>query len=125
MSIAKPRSAASCAALADWLFFGWQVGISLALFFAAIGVVAVAVNGVRAQRRTGIVMTSIFVAGLLTLVEEVSTLSVIWSALSTASFVIVKEPGNWRAWGFRTWRLERYFANTPPERLNSPDGTKG
>jgi hypothetical protein len=20
-------------------------------------------------------------------------------------------PGNWRAWGFRTWRLERYFAN--------------
>jgi hypothetical protein len=34
-------------------------------------------------------------------------------------------PENWRAWSFRTWRLERYFANTPPERLNSPDGAKG
>jgi len=22
-------------------------------------------------------------------------------------------PKNWRAWGFRAWRLERYFANTP------------
>jgi hypothetical protein len=32
---------------------------------------------------------------------------------------------NWRAWGFRTWRLQRYFANTPPEALNSPDGDKG
>jgi hypothetical protein len=34
-------------------------------------------------------------------------------------------PGNWRAWGFRTWRLERYFANTRPERSNSLDGGKG
>jgi hypothetical protein len=37
----------------------------------------------------------------------------------------LSRPGNWRAWGFRTWRLERYFANTPPERLNSLDGAKG
>jgi hypothetical protein len=92
-------AAAICAALADWLFFGWQVGISLALFFAVIGVVAVAVNGVRAQRRVQIVMTSVFVAGLLALIEEVSTLSVILSALSTASFVIVMtapEPSSWQ-----------------------------
>jgi hypothetical protein len=26
----------------------------------------------------------------------------------------LSRPGNWRAWAFRTWRLERYFANTPP-----------
>jgi hypothetical protein len=92
-------AAAACAALADWLFFGWQVGISLALFFAVIGIVAVAVNGVRAQRRTRIVMTSVFVAGLLALVEEVGTLSVILSALSTASFVIVmttEEASSWQ-----------------------------
>ena len=67
-------AAAICAALADWLFFGWQAGISLALFFAVIGVVAVAVNGVRAQRRAQIIMTSVFVAGLLALIEEVTVL---------------------------------------------------
>jgi hypothetical protein len=33
-------AAAACAALADWLFFGWPVGISLALFYG----VAVAIN---------------------------------------------------------------------------------
>jgi hypothetical protein len=32
---------------------------------------------------------------------------------------------NWRAWDFRRWRLERYFANTPPERLNPATGGKG
>jgi Domain of unknown function (DUF4173) len=34
-------------------------------------------------------------------------------------------PRDWRAWGFRTWRLERYFANTPPERSNPLGGGKG
>jgi hypothetical protein len=28
-------------------------------------------------------------------------------------------------WGFRAWRLERYFAKTPAERLISPDSGKG
>ena len=43
-------SAAACVALADWLFYGWQIGISLALFLGVLGVVAVAGNGVRATR---------------------------------------------------------------------------
>jgi hypothetical protein len=30
-----------------------------------------------------------------------------------------------RALGFRAWRLERYFAKTPAERLISPDSGKG
>lgn len=34
-------------------------------------------------------------------------------------------PGNWRAWDFRRWRLERYFANTPTERLNPSNSGKG
>jgi hypothetical protein len=28
-------AAAACAALADWLFFGWPIGVSLALCFTA------------------------------------------------------------------------------------------
>ena len=39
--------AVACVALADWLFYGWQVGISLALFFGVLGVVAVAGNRVQ------------------------------------------------------------------------------
>src|SRR6266404_1291991 len=37
-------SAAACVALADWLFYGWQIGVSLPLFFGALGVVAAAGN---------------------------------------------------------------------------------
>jgi hypothetical protein len=29
---------AGCVALADWLFYGWQIGISLALFLAVLGI---------------------------------------------------------------------------------------
>src|ERR1700722_657201 len=32
--------AAFCVALADWLFYGWVIGISLALFFGVLGPVA-------------------------------------------------------------------------------------
>ena len=58
-------AATGCAALADWLFYGWWVGISLALFYGVISAVAIAVNGVRAQRRVQFIMTSILLAGLI------------------------------------------------------------
>ena len=32
--------AIACVGLADWLFYGWQIGISLALFLGVLGVVA-------------------------------------------------------------------------------------
>jgi uncharacterized protein DUF4153 len=82
-------SAAACVALADWLFYGWQIGISLALFLAVLGVVAVASNRGRATRNNQIAMSTLFVAGLLPLIEDVNILSVIVSALATALFVIV------------------------------------
>jgi hypothetical protein len=33
--------------------------------------------------------------------------------------------GNWRAWGFRAWRLERYLSNNPDTPSNSSDSGKG
>jgi hypothetical protein len=88
--IVKPLLlAAGCVALADWLFYGWDVGISLALFMAALGIAGVAGNGVHAGRKTRVVMTSVFVAGLLALIEHVSLLSVLLSSLATALFVLV------------------------------------
>jgi hypothetical protein len=92
-------SAAACVALADWLFYGQQVGISLALFFAVLGVIAVAGNRVRAPRFVQMLMATIFVVGLLALIEDFNILSVIVSALATALFVIVvaaREPSSWQ-----------------------------
>jgi len=82
-------SATACVALADWLFYGWQIGISLALFFGVLGAIGVANNHGRATRTIQIVMTAAFAAGLLPLIEDVNILSVIVSALATALFVIV------------------------------------
>ena len=82
-------AAAACVALADWLFYGWTMGISLPLFLGVLGVSAIAVNRVHATRHIPIFMGIIFVAGLLALVEEVSTLSVIVGLLATAIFANV------------------------------------
>src|SRR6266851_7403072 len=82
-------SATACVALADCLFYGWQIGISLALFFGVLGVVAVASNRGRATRNNQVAMSALFVAGLLPLIEDVNILSAIVSALATALFVIV------------------------------------
>jgi hypothetical protein len=81
--------AAGCVALADRLFYGWDVGVSLALFLGVLGVVAVASNGVHTTRKTKIVMTVVFIAGLLAAIEDVNLLSVILSTLATALFVNV------------------------------------
>lgn len=91
--------AAAGVALADWLFYGWDVGISLALFLALLGIAGVAGNRVHATRKTMIVMAVIFVAGLAALVEDVSLLSVMVGLLITALFVIVltaEETASWQ-----------------------------
>ena len=90
--------ALACVALADWLLYGWPIGISLALFFAALGVAAVASNGAHATRHTQIVMTAIFAAGLLALAEDVNFLSVISAGLATPMFVVVLTPGDDASW---------------------------
>jgi hypothetical protein len=82
-------AAATCAALADWLIFGWPIGISLALFYGVIGIIAVAVNGNHATRLVQLIMAPVFVAGLSALIEDVNLLSVLAAALATAAFVIV------------------------------------
>jgi hypothetical protein len=85
----KPLIAAASVALADWLFYGWEIGISLALFLGVLGGVAVASNGVRATRHTLIGMTVVFIAGLLVVIEDVNLLSVLVGTLATAMFVMV------------------------------------
>jgi hypothetical protein len=90
--------AAACVALADWLFYGRDVGISLALFLGVLGVVAIASNGVGAMRKIRIVTTGTFVAGLLAVIEDVNLPSVIVGTRATALFVnvmTVYAPSSW------------------------------
>jgi hypothetical protein len=92
-------AAALCVALADWLFYGWPIGISLALFLGVLGGIAVAGNGVHAARGIQIAMTAVFVAGLLAPIEEVNALSATVAALATALFVILitaRKPSSWQ-----------------------------
>ncbi len=91
-------AAAACAALADWLFFGWPIGISLALFYGVTGIVAVAVNGIHAQRFVQLIMVPVFIAGLLALIEDVNLLSVLAATLATAAFVIVLTTRDIASW---------------------------
>src|ERR1700722_8596939 len=91
-------SAIACVALADWLFFDWDVGISLALFLGVLGVVAVASNGVRAGRHIQIVMGTVFVAGLAALIEDVNMLSKTIGMLATAMFVIIMTTSEQSSW---------------------------
>src|SRR5260370_16491017 len=57
-------SATACVALADWLFYGWQIGISLALFFGVLGVVPAPRNPGRATPTIQTAMTPAFFAPL-------------------------------------------------------------
>jgi uncharacterized protein DUF4153 len=82
-------SAAACVALADWLFYGWDVGISLALFLGVLGIAGLAGNRIHATRNTRIVMTAAFVGGLLAVIEDVNFLSVLLGTLATVLFVNV------------------------------------
>jgi hypothetical protein len=91
-------AAAACAALADWLFFGWPIGVSLALFYGATGVVAVAINGIRATRGVQLIMAMVFIASLLALIEDVNLLSVLIATLATAAFVIVLTTRELASW---------------------------
>lgn len=95
-------SAAACVALADWLFYGWAIGISLALFLGVLGIAAVAANRVTAPRNVQIIMTAIFFAGLLALVEQVNALSVLVDTLATALFVIIMTARDGPSW---PWQL--------------------
>ena len=80
--------AAGCVVLADWLFYGWDIGVSLALFLGLLGVAALFTNGIYASGAGRITLIAVFIAGLLPLVEEVNLLSVCVATLTTAMSVI-------------------------------------
>ena len=88
-----------CVALSDWLFHGWRVGVSLAIFLGALGMIAIASGRISASRNVQIVMSIIFAAVIAALIEDVSPLSVALGLLGTGFFITVMtacEPASWR-----------------------------
>jgi hypothetical protein len=90
--------ALGCVALADWLFYGWDIGISLALFLGVLGVVALFSNRIHASGETRFARLALFIAGLLPLIEEVNFLSVCVATLTTAMSVIALTARNATPW---------------------------
>ncbi len=72
---AKVGLALALAALADWLFYGERIGLSLSLFAIAIAVVSVLFNHATLDLRRALTGAAILVAGLVPAVEELNPLS--------------------------------------------------
>jgi Domain of unknown function (DUF4173) len=69
--------ALALAALADWLFYGERVGLSLAIFAFAIACASRLANHAALDRRRTVLGGSTLAVGLLPAIEEVSTLSLL------------------------------------------------
>ncbi|MEH2491097.1 DUF4153 domain-containing protein [Bradyrhizobium sp. AZCC 2230] len=72
---AKVGLALALAALADWLFYGERIGLSLSLFAIAIAVVSVLFNHATLDLRRAWTSAAVLVAGLVPAVEELNPLS--------------------------------------------------
>jgi hypothetical protein len=87
-----------CVALADWLFYGREIGISLALFLGVLGFAAVYCNRAQTSGKGRIILIAVFVAGFLPLIEEVNLLSVSVAMLATATSVIAMTSRQATSW---------------------------
>ena len=72
---AKVGLALVLAALADWLFYGQRIGLSLTLFAIALAGVSALFNHVSLDLRRALIGSAVLVAGLVPLIEELNTLS--------------------------------------------------
>jgi Domain of unknown function (DUF4173) len=96
------------AAIADWLFYDRVIGLSLALFVAALGLAAIAANPVRASRRARLIAFALFGAALLALIEDISILSVALGVVATLLFALAVVSGGdapWTLYFLRAIRL--------------------
>ncbi|MHB0771693.1 DUF4153 domain-containing protein [Bradyrhizobium sp. 5.13L] len=73
--LAKLGLALALAALADWLFYGEQIGLSLTLFAVATVGVSVLFNHAALDLRRAMIGVAVLVAGLVPAFEELNTLS--------------------------------------------------
>lgn len=91
--------AAVAAALVDWLFFDRAgVGLSLALFLGAVGLLTILVNPIRADKQLRIAAAAALILALLAIVENVSWLSILLAIGATLMFAQVMTFGDRGVW---------------------------
>lgn len=78
-------AAAALVALADFLFYGHRLGISLALFLAALALASACLNPLRAEASRRWHAAILIAAGLLPIIEDVTWLSVTIALLAVAA----------------------------------------
>ncbi len=78
-------AAAALVALADFLFYGHRLGISLALFLAALALASACLNPLRAETSRRWHAAILIAAGLLPIIEDVTWLSVTIASLAVAA----------------------------------------
>lgn len=90
---AKVGFALVLAALADWLFYGERIGLSLTLFAIAIAGVSVLFNHAALDLRRAMIAAAVLIAGLVPAVEELNTLSfLILIAALTIALLLATNP---------------------------------
>jgi hypothetical protein len=72
---AKLGCALALAALADWLFYGHRIGLSLTLFAVATVCVSMLFNHAALDLRRAVIGAAVLVVGLMPAIEELNTLS--------------------------------------------------
>lgn len=85
--------AAGIALIGDHLFYGHALGISLAVFLALIAAAAVVAASAQLRWRTGVIALFPLLAGLASIVETVSPLSVTFGAAGLAISVAILTGG--------------------------------
>ena len=79
--------AAILAALADWLFYGHGLGVSLALFLMLVAASSLLTNSLVASRRQILLGVTLLIAGWLPIIESFNFLSVLIAVVTTAVVV--------------------------------------
>lgn len=76
------------AALADWLFYGHDIGISVVIFLAALGAVTIAVNPRKASRREATAASIVMAAGFIPMAVQPSFLATMFGVMAMAYAVV-------------------------------------
>ncbi|WP_368507030.1 hypothetical protein [Bradyrhizobium lupini] len=86
---AKVGLALVLAALADWLFYGPRIGLSLTLFVIAMACVSMLFNHAALDLRRAMIGAAILVAGLAPAVEELNMLSFLILTMALAIALLI------------------------------------
>jgi hypothetical protein len=93
-------SAACAASLADFLFFAEEIGLSLPLFFATLGLMLLALQKPVKLSRRAVIVGGGFLLALLPLIEEIDFWGLAFAGIGFACFSAMLAPPH--AWpGFK------------------------